>query len=172
MPTTKSDKKELISSLKGKIQKAKIIVFGNFATLKVRELSALRKKVKEGRGEIVIAKKTLFQRALKEVFPHEPLDAKTLPGEIAFAFGYDDEISLPKVLAKALKEAKAFKILKGLWDGKVLSGEEIKTIAALPDRSVLISQLMSAMQAPIRNFEILLKVELIKFMQVVKNSKK
>ncbi len=167
MPITKKGKEAIVAKLKDKIKRAKIIIFANFSAIKVVELTKLRKLVQGIGGELVVAKKTLFGRALREAYPRESIDVDSIAGEVIFAFGYDDELLLSKTLVQSTKVSKSIKILNGLLGPRVLLYDEVIGLANLPERPQLLSQLMATLQAPLRNLSILLKVELIQVITIL-----
>src|SRR3989344_7663844 len=159
MPTNLLQKKEIVSDLTKKIKEAKIIIFVNFSTLKVGDLTGLRKQIRSAGGEIFIAKKTLFLRALGDASGKDLLGKDSLVGEVAFVFGYQDEIEIPKLLARFAKKIQAVKVLTGIMGEQVLAANDVLVLASLPERPVLLVQLLRVMQAPIRNFELIFKIE-------------
>ena len=58
-------KVETVKSLTEKINSAKVLAFCNYHGLTVNQLTALRVKIKEAGGELIVAKNTLLARALK-----------------------------------------------------------------------------------------------------------
>jgi large subunit ribosomal protein L10 len=69
----------------------------------------------------------------------------------------NDEISGANVVAKFAKTHENLIIKGGLVDGKVVSADEIKTLAKLPGRDGLLSMLLSVLQAPVRNLACAIK---------------
>jgi large subunit ribosomal protein L10 len=123
--------------------------------LNVAQVTELRKKCREAGVEFKVYKNTLTRRATAEVGLSE-LDA-VLTGPTAIAFSAEDEIVAAKVLADFAKTNEALEIKGGVMEGKVLSVEEVKAIASLPNREGLLSMLLSVLQAPIRNFALAVK---------------
>ena len=80
-----------MDELREKIDKQKSIAFCDFTGLKVKDLSNLRKTMKNQDCELKVAKKTLIGLALKD--KNIEANLKELKGEIAIGFGYKDEIS-------------------------------------------------------------------------------
>jgi len=61
-------------------------------------------------------------------------------------------VSVSKVLVDFSKEHTKLKIKAGLLGKKILTPVEIKSLAGLPSREVLIAKLLGTMNAPITNF--------------------
>jgi len=149
MPLTKEQKKKIVDSLKEKMDKQKALIFVDFTGLKVKDLSDLRKKLKAASNEIKVAKKTLFNIALKE--KGLKMEAKELQGEIALVFGYEDFISPAKMVHQLSKENPNIKILGGFIENKYADAENIITLAELPSREVLLAKLVATIFAPVSN---------------------
>src|SRR5690348_17227109 len=87
MARTKVQKKELIDKLSTLMEGAKSLVFVNIHDLKVADSTTMRKKLKSEQVGLVVAKKTLTERALaeKKYAGTQP----ELVGEFALAYGTD-----------------------------------------------------------------------------------
>lgn len=150
MPFTKTQKQKIIEDLKEKIARQKIIIFVDFTGLKVKALSALRKKLKKIDSELKVAKKTLMEIAFKTAKLN--LEAKKIPGEVALAFGYKDEISPAKIVWEFSQENLNLKILGGILENNLIDAERIIEVAKLPVKEELLAKLVSSISAPITNF--------------------
>ena len=62
-----------------------------------------------------------------------------------------------KILHGFAKENKELEIKGGVVEGKAVSLDEIKELAALPSYEGLLSMLLSVLQAPVRNFALAVK---------------
>ena len=71
-----------------------------------------------------------------------------LNGPSALAFS-EDQVAPIKILSKFAKDHEFFKIKSGFIDGKVIDSKEVKSLAKLPSREVLIAQALGGLNAPI-----------------------
>ena len=55
-------------------------------------------------------------------------------------------------LQEIKKENKELKVKVGVLDGKVIGADEIKALASLPPKEVLIAKMLGSMNAPISGF--------------------
>ena len=147
MPLTKEEKKQVLDELKEKIDKQKSIVFTDFTGLKVKDLSDLRKLMKEQDCELKVAKKTLIALALKE--KNIGADLEKLQGEIALGFGYNDEISPFRVIYNFAKGKENLKILGGLLSGVFYGKDQAIVLAQMPTREDLVAKLLFVPRVPI-----------------------
>src|SRR5437867_1784695 len=104
MPKTRQQKEETVVVLTDKLARAKSVVFADYRGLTMKQLSDLRKKLREVNGELTIAKNTLLKRANPDL---------NLEGPTATLLAYDDEISPIKILVKALKDSGLGKVKSG-----------------------------------------------------------
>ena len=60
------------------------------------------------------------------------------------AFGFEDPVSPAKAVTKFIKETKKGEILGAVLDGKLLSVEETKALAALPSKDELYAKMLGS----------------------------
>jgi len=150
MALTKLQKQNIIGDLKEKLGEQKAIVFLDISGVKVKDLSRLRKEMREENCELKVAKKTLIKIAFKE--KGIDLDTKKLVGEIALGFGYRDEVSVFKISYNFSKLAENLKILGGIIGKEIFDKEKALILATLPTKDELLAKLLESVSAPITNF--------------------
>lgn len=152
MPKTKLQKQEILRTLSEKIKGAKSIVFTEFNALGVKDNEELRKKLRDGGSEYLVAKKTLIDIAFKNE-KIDTVDAKGFEGKVAVVFGNDDEVAPAKALAEFKKtHADKINFVGGLLDGKFITGEEVSALAKIPSKTELYAKLVGSLNAPISGF--------------------
>ena len=149
MPLTKEQKKKIVEDLKEKIARQKAIIFVDFSGLRVKDLSNLRKKLKAANSELKVTKKTLLDLVFKKT--GLAIEAKKIKGEIALIFGYNDGLSLAKMIYQFSETNPNLKILGGFFEKKFREAEEIITLAQLPTREELLAKLVGTIFAPVSN---------------------
>lgn len=138
-------KKELVGEIKDKISKAKAIAFVNYTGTTVEQNTALRSNFRKAGAEFKVYKNRLVLRALNELGITGA--DEYLQGANAIAFGFDDEVAPAKLLVEAGKDDK-FKIVFGILGNKIVESKEIKTLAELPSKEILIAKLLGLLSAP------------------------
>jgi large subunit ribosomal protein L10 len=114
------------------------------------DANALRKKGRDVGVEVMIAKKTLLNRALeKNGFTIAP---EALEGSILTTIGFDDEVVAAKLMAEFAKDRETIQIVGGILEGKFVGTDAIKQLSKLPSREVLLAKLVGSLQAPISGF--------------------
>lgn len=149
MAKTKQQKQEIVDNIKQKLTDSEAIVFGDYYGLSVNEMEELRNKLRENNAELVVAKKTLFNVALKEVGEIEGLDIKSLPGGFGAAFGFEDEVAPAKILAEFSEEHEALNLNGGVLEGKFIPNEQVLALAKLPSKDELIAKVVGSIKAPV-----------------------
>ena len=143
---TKAFKEEKVKMINELISKAKVAIVSDYKGLSVAEITELRRKLQEEKGDFTVIKNTLTKIAIKGT-EFEEL-GEFLVGPSAIALGFEDEIAPAKVLTKFIKEKKKTKIKGGVLDGKILTAEEIKEISNLPGKQELLAQILAGINSP------------------------
>ena len=148
---TRKQKEESVKLIKDKLSKANFIVFVNFHGLSVAKAQVLRRALRKSGADYLVAKKTLFSVAAKE--SGLEIDKKQLEGEVGVAIGGEGEdvvLAIAKELANfAKKNKEMLKIIGGLWSKAWVGADEIKKLAAIPPREVLLTQLAFMLSQPV-----------------------
>lgn len=146
MNTNLESKIELVSEIKGKLEKAKSVVFVDYSGLNVAEADKLRKDIRKSQAEYKVYKNRLLIRALNEL-GISGVDAH-LNGTTSVAFSYEDEVSAAKIIVDTIKETKKMSVKFGLLNGKVVDEAYVTTLSQLPTKEVLVAQLLSVLNGP------------------------
>jgi len=152
MPLTRQQKQEIINDLKEKISCQKAMVFVDFTGLKVKNLSDLRKKLRESNSLIKVSKKTLLKIALEDFNSSLVQKIGELKGELGIIFGFGDEILPAKTVYNFSLENKNLKVLGGFFEGKFIEKEVVIELAQIPTKEELLVRLVGSVSAPISNF--------------------
>ena len=151
MPSQKvlEEKKQIVASMSEQFKTAVSGVFVDYCGLSVEEDTQLRNKLREAGVEYKVIKNTLARFAAKEV-GFDELDP-ILNGPTSLALSMTDEVAPAKVIADFAKDHQQLEIKAGFLDGKVLALDEVKTLAATPNRETLLAKLLGSLNAPISN---------------------
>jgi large subunit ribosomal protein L10 len=141
------EKKRAVAELKAKFSASQAVVLTDYRGLTVKKATDLRRRLRQAGVEYVVAKNTLTSRAAHEVDLGE-LD-QFLAGPTALAFGLGDPVAAAKVLTEFALTNKELVVKGGVLTGKVIGADQVKALAALPSREVLLSMVLAGMQAPL-----------------------
>jgi large subunit ribosomal protein L10 len=154
MAITKEKKKEIVTDLEKVISKSKSVVFVNFHKLLVKDVSNIRRSLKNENIDYVVAKKSLFKRVLKNADIKGSVPA--LEGELALAFG-EDLISPARSIYEFQRKLDGkVSIIGGIFDGEYKSQAEMLSIASIPSLDVLRGMFVNVINSPIQRFAIAL----------------
>jgi len=177
MPLSRSQKKEIIEDLESRLSRQKAVIFTNIQGLKVKDLTKLRKLLKEKGIDYKMVKKTLLKTAFKKTFPAAApdnigsFDPRNIEGEIAVAFGYKDEILPAKILYKFSIENENLKIAGGIIAQRFFAKEELISLAKLPSREELLAKLAGTIASSFVGFINVLQGNAKKLVYILSNIK-
>ncbi|MGN1351464.1 MAG: 50S ribosomal protein L10 [Clostridia bacterium] len=147
-------KKNEVSELAEKIKTAKLVLLADYRGVNVEDITSIRANLRKTNSEYKVIKNNITRRALKEC-GYEGLD-ELLEGPTAVLLGYEDYLEPSKVIYEYTKDHDFYKIKGGIIDGKIVSAEEIITLAKLPSREVLIGKLAGALLGTISKLAVAL----------------
>lgn len=152
MALTRAKKAELISSYTDAVKGAKSAVYVKFKGLSVADTSTLRDTLFGENTHYTVVKKTLWKRATDAVGIKG--EAPVTGEELAVVYGEDllTPARLSYEFSKAHKES--FAILGGIFDGSFKNQSEMLSIATIPPREVLLSQLAYLLKSPMQKLAI------------------
>ena len=144
----RTDKEQLVSELKGRIKGASALYFTDFTGLNVKRMTDLRRRLRKAGVEYVVIKNTLALRAVNE----SGLTAQPLKGPTGVVVSHDP-VAAARVLADFARENDQRPTVKGgLFDGQVLTQAQVKQLALMPSRELMLADLGASMQAPLSMF--------------------
>jgi large subunit ribosomal protein L10 len=142
----KTERQDTVESLTEQFKASPNIYVTDFSGLNVLRLTEFRRRLRAAGVSYVVVKNTLAQRALA-ANSVTALDDH-LAGPTGLVLAGRDPIAAAKVLSDFVREFEKPTIKIGLIDGRPVTAEQVKRLASLPSRDVLLSQLAGAMQAP------------------------
>lgn len=142
----RAQKVENVEGIRGDLAKASVAVLAEYRGLTAGELNRLRKAVRQANGRCRVAKNTLARRAV-DGSDYAKL-APMLRGPLALIIGFRDPVAIAKLAVKFADELPKLEIKGALLDGAMLPPAEVKALAKLPSREVLLAQLLGLLQAP------------------------
>jgi len=142
----RKEKEKILLDLGKKVEGVRAVVLTNYRGLNVEQLNHLRQRLREERISYHVVKNTLMKLASKGT-DLEKLD-NYLEGPTAIAISYEDPVLLAKILLEFIKTQPSLEIKVGLIQGKVASPEEVKALATMPPREVLLGQILGGIQGP------------------------
>lgn len=131
----------------------------------VEELSELRRLLRSGGVDYMVVKNTIARIASQDT--SVAVAEGAFKGPVAVAIGYDNDVAAAKKVIEFSKKNEKLKLCCGVIEGKHYGVEEVKAIAGLPPREVLLSMLAGALQAPAGKMAFALSAVLTSFAHAV-----
>ena len=148
-------KKEEVTKLAEQMKDAKLILLTDYRGINVEDVTNLRTSLRNTNSEYKVIKNNITRRALAEC-KYEGLD-ELLEGPTAVIMTNEDYLEPTKVIYNFTKNNDYYKIKAGIIEGKVMTAEEIITLAKLPSRQELLSMLAGGLLANISKFAVALE---------------
>ena len=149
-----NQKKEEVSKLAAEMKEAKLILLTDYRGINVADVTNLRTDLRNVNAKYAVIKNNITRRALAEC-GIEGLEDK-LVGPTAVIMSNEDYLEPAKAIYKFSKDNDYYKIKGGVIEGKVMTAEEIITLAKLPSKETLLSMLAGALLANIQKFAVAL----------------
>ncbi len=138
------EKEEVVSDLSKRIEGSKAVVLTQFRGLNVEQIGNLRRRLKEEKISYHVVKNTLMKLASKGTDLEKV--SRYLEGPTAVALSYGDPVPLAKILSEFIKGQPTFEIKAGLIQGQLVSSDQVKSLATMPPREVLLGQVLGTVQ--------------------------
>ena len=147
-------KEELVKSLAERLKSAKVIILTDYRGINVSDVTKLRSDLRNVNAEYKVIKNNIVKRAL-DMNGESGLD-DLLTGPTAVLMGDEDYLEPSKVIYNFSKKNDFYKIKGGIIDGKVVTAEEIITLAKLPSKQELLAKLAGCLLANISKLAVAL----------------
>jgi large subunit ribosomal protein L10 len=144
MPT--AQKTATVDEIKQKLTASSAVILTDYRGLTVKEMQALRAKLREVGGEVKVYKNTLTELALRELAL--PDMDELLQGPTLFTFSTGDPVAPAKALVDFAKDHKQLEVKGGFIERRLVAADAIKALAALPSREELVAKLLGTMLNP------------------------
>ena len=149
-----NQKKEEVTKLANEVKEAKLVLLTDYRGIDVENVTNLRADLRKVNARYSVIKNNITRRALAEA-GIEGLEDK-LEGPTAVIMSNEDYLEPSKIIYNFTKANDYYKIKGGVIDGKVMTAEEIITLAKLPSKETLLSMLAGALLANISKFAVAL----------------
>ena len=160
-----SEKKELVAGLNARLSEAQITLLVDYKGLNVEAMTALRAELRKEGASMEVVKNTLLSMAAQGT--DVAVIESAFKGPNAIITSATDPVAPAKVLVKFAKDNEKLEIKTAAMNGKELSIDEIKALATMPSREVLLAQVLSVMNAVPTSMVRVLSAVPVSFLNVV-----
>lgn len=165
MPISREKKTELVAEYRELVRKTPAIVFTNYRGTSVKQINALRARIKETGGDYVVVKNTLLRVALEQEGRVHPDELLAGPNGVVFA-GEDIAKSVT-VLKDWIKESKIGEVTGAILENSVLNAEAADKLSSLPTKEQLLAQILGTLNAPAGSLVRILNAPLASLVRVI-----
>jgi len=146
MALTRAKKTQKVEALAKELAGSTSAIVGTFAKLTVAQDFDLRQKVRGAGGRYRVLKNKLAARASKGTGIEGALQG--LKGVSSVAYTSGDPVALAKALTAWVKDNAEFTFKLGIVDGKVITVEEVQSLATMPGKEEIFAKLLFLISAP------------------------
>ena len=147
-------KKEIVSSIAETFKNSAAGVLVDYRGLNVAEDTELRNKFRDAGVTYTVIKNTLTRFAAKEV-GFDELDP-ILHGPTSLATSETDVIAPAKIIVEFAKTHPVLEIKAGFVEGKVVSIDDVKALAAIPGKETLLAKMLGSLMGPLTGLAVAL----------------
>ncbi len=142
----RNEKRQVVTDFSKRMEGFQAAVLTHYRGLNVEQINTLRRRFREEKISYHVVKNTMMKLAAKGTDLEKLNDY--FKGPTAIAISHGDPVSLAKILSEFVKTQPKLEIKIGLIQGKVSSPDEIKALATMPSREVLLAQILGGIQVP------------------------
>lgn len=146
MSLNRSEKQAVVDQVSALAAKAQTLVMAEYRGITVADLTKLRVEARKAGATVNVLKNTLARRALAGT-PFE-VAAEQMTGPLIYGFS-EDAVAAAKVVVEFAKTNDKMVLRGGVYAGKPLDVNGVKSLASIPSKEVLLSQLLGLMQSPV-----------------------
>jgi large subunit ribosomal protein L10 len=145
----KEQKEQIVEELTDRLKAADTVLVADYRGLTMPQIDTLRSRLIDSGARFTVVKNTLTRRAAEAAGADALLTLLEGPTAIAFLEADGDMFAAAKALADMARESRVLAIRGGVMQGRVVSAEEVETLAALPPVEILRGQVLGAIVAPL-----------------------
>ena len=138
----------------------------SYQGISAAQMNVMRKDLKKKKADVYVSRNSIVRWALKGAVLEDI--ANRLSGQTALVLSDTDASEISKTLVKFSKEWQGLVIQGGLLNGAILTGNDVKKLADLPSREVLLAQIMGTLQAPLTRIAGALNAKTRDIMSIIK----
>lgn len=143
---SRSKKDAVIAEVQSLLQDSQLVMVIDYQGLTVSDLNELRAALRTSNSTCMVVKNTLMTRAITLSNVWEPM-SEFLVGQTAFIITPEDISGAIKAYQDYIKKAKKSEFRGAVLDGSALNIDQLKAIADLPSKEVLMAQVAGSLNA-------------------------
>ena len=154
MPSKKNI--ENLAEINKLVENSPLIILTGFKNVSVTQFQILRKDFRESEINLKVIKNNLLKLAVGTSDKKDLLNF--IDGSLALITGNIDPAKMTKLTIELIKKNNLdFDVKGGILDTNPLTKDELTQLSKLPSKEILLSQLLSSVQSPIANLQLILQ---------------
>lgn len=173
----REEKQREISFLESKLKSAQIALIANYQGLSVKDITTLRKNLREKKAGARVTKNTLARIAAKNTIGKDDQAGEfqkffdQLEGPTMMIYSDVDPVTPAKVVQEFSKSKEVFAV-RGAWvDGAFLDKNGIEALSKMPGKEELLATLLRLLQTPATQLVQILSAPSRQIVQVINAQK-
>lgn len=146
MAKTRELKIQILAQYEDWLNRSQAMIVTEYTGLTMKDMDALRAKIRDVGGEFHIVKNTLGRQTWEKAGVAYP--PELLEGSTAVAFAFQDPPAIAKAILEFAKTNENVKIKGGVLGRTAMSAEGVKSLAELPPLPVMRARLLGTILAP------------------------
>ena len=152
MALTQNKKNEVVAEVAELLSSSKMTIVTKYEGTTVKALQALRREARDNGTKVKVVKNRLVIKAIQQNDTLKSTDTGALEGMLLYAFNDQDEVAPAQVIANFAKKNPTLEFVGAISaEGKFLSAAEVKTLADLPSKEVMIGSVINTLLAPVND---------------------
>jgi len=143
----RNEKAAVVTDVSAQAARSQTLALAEYRGLTVENLNKLRVDARSKGVYLHVLKNTLARRAVTGT-PFEPA-AELMVGPLIYGFS-EDAVAAAKVVADFAKSNDKLVLKGGAYNGKALDVNSLKTLASVPSKEVLLSQIAGLLKSPVQ----------------------
>ncbi len=146
MSLNRNEKQTVVTDVAAQAARSQTLALAEYRGLTVAHLDTLRRTARDSGVYLHVLKNSLARRAVAGT-PFE-VASESMVGPLIYGFS-EDAVAAAKVLSDFAKGNDKLILKGGAYAGKALTADGVKSLAAIPTKEVLLSQLLGLMMSPV-----------------------
>ena len=146
MSLNRNEKQTVVTDVAAQVARSQTLALAEYRGMTVEHLNALRKIAREKGVYLHVLKNTLARRAVQGT-PFE-VASDSMVGPLIYGFS-EDAVAAAKVVSDFAKTNDKLILKAGAHAGKALDAKGLQSLASIPSKEVLLSQLLGLMMSPV-----------------------
>ncbi len=152
MALSRDKKNEVVDEVAELLKDSRMTVMAKYQGTSVKSMQALRKASRDNGTKVLVVKNRLFKKALENDERFKDVDLSQLTGQLMYAFNPNDEVAAAQVLKNFAKDEPQVEFVGAFSaEGRLLSSDEVKTLADLPSKEQLIAETVAMLLSPVND---------------------